>query len=66
MMGGRDPIQICRVCGVSKVTIYNWRKKYNGIYTCHLKELKAMKEENRRLKQIYADLMLDHNLARAI
>ena len=64
--GGRDPIDICREYGVSKATLYNWRKKYNGMDASHVKELKALQEENRRLKQMYAELMLDHNLAKTI
>jgi putative transposase len=46
--------------------LYNWRKKYSGMESSHIKELKDLKEENRRLKQMYAELMLDHQLAKHI
>ena len=53
--------------GVPWIGIYsNWRKKYSGMESSHVKELKALQEENRRLKQMYAELMLDHQLAKHI
>ena len=64
--GGREALEICREYGISKATLYNWRKKYAGMESSHIKELKALKEENRRLKQMYAELMLDHQLAKHI
>ena len=64
--GGREAMDVCREYGVSKATLYNWRKKYAGMDSSHIKELKALQEENRRLKQMYAELMLDHQLAKHI
>lgn len=64
--GGRDPMDLSREYGISKATLYNWRKKYAGMDSSHLKEMKALQEENRRLKQMYAELMLDHQLAKTI
>ncbi|MCF2494265.1 transposase [Dyadobacter chenhuakuii] len=52
--------------GVSKASFYNWRKKYSGMGASELSELKALKEENRRLKHMYAELALDHRLAKDI
>ena len=63
---GRDPMELCRENGVSKATLYNWRKKYSGMDSSHIRELKALQDENRRLKQMYAELMLDHQLAKHI
>jgi putative transposase len=40
--------------------------RYSGMESSHIKELKDLKEENRRLKQMYAELMLDHQLAKHI
>lgn len=37
--GGREPIELCREYGISKATLYNWRKKYAGMDSSHLKEL---------------------------
>ena len=64
--GGRDALDLCREYGISKATLYNWRKKYSGMDSSNLKELKALQDENRRLKQMYAELMLDHQLAKHI
>lgn len=41
--GGREAIDICREYGISKATLYNWRKKYSGMESSHLKELKAFR-----------------------
>lgn len=64
--GGREAMDVCREYGISKATLYNWRKKYNGMESTHLKELKALQDENRRLKQMYAELSLDYKLAKEI
>jgi len=64
--GGREAQDVCREYGISKATLYNWRKKYSGMESSHVKELKALHDENRRLKQMYAELMLDHQLAKHI
>ncbi len=64
--GGREALDVCREYGISKATLYNWRKKYSGMETSHIKELKSLQDENRRLKQMYAELMLDHQLAKTI
>ena len=64
--GGREALDLCREYGISKATLYNWRKKYGGMESSHVQELKALQDENRRLKQMYAELMLDHQLAKHI
>jgi putative transposase len=58
---GRSADEICRELGIHKGTFYNWRKKYAGMDASQLKELKELKDENRQLKQLYADLSLDNN-----
>lgn len=50
---------LCRKYGMSDATYYNWRAKYAGLTVSELKRLKALEEENRRLKQIVADQALD-------
>jgi putative transposase len=64
--GGREALDVCREYGISKATLYNWRKRYSGMESSHIRELKDLKDENRRLKQMYAELMLDHQLAKHI
>ena len=45
---------------------YSWKRKYAGMDAQQLKELKSLQEENRRLKQMYADLSLDHRILKDI
>ena len=52
---GRKVEDICRELGISNVTFYKWNKQYSGMDASHLKELKALKEENARLKRMYAE-----------
>ena len=47
----KPALEIAREHGISKATLYNWRKKYNGMGASELSELKALKEENRRLNR---------------
>lgn len=63
---GRDQDSICREYGIHKSTFYNWRKKYGGMEANELKKLKELEEENRRLKQMYADLSLDHQILKDV
>ncbi len=63
---GRDAKDLCREHGVSRATFYNWRKKYGGMDAFQLKRLKELEEENRRLKQMYADLSLDNVMLKDI
>ncbi|MCF2501231.1 MULTISPECIES: transposase [Dyadobacter] len=63
---GKQANDVARENSISKATLYNWRKKYSGMGASELAELKALKEENRRLKHMYAELALDHRLAKEI
>ena len=56
--------ELTRKYGLGNSTIYNWRAKYGGMEASDLKELKHLKEENRRLKDLYAKISL--NLTRSI
>ena len=51
--------EICRQHGVSRATFYAWRKKFGGMDVADAKRLKRLEDENRRLKQLVADLSLD-------
>ena len=51
--------EICRRLGVSEQTFYRWKSKYGGMLPSDMKRLKQLEEENRKLKQIVADLSLD-------
>lgn len=58
--------ELCRKHNISPATYYNWRSKYGGMEVSDLKRLKALEEENRRLKQMYADLSLKSQLQEEI
>ena len=49
---------ICRKYGISNSTFYKWREKYGGMEASDVRRLKELEEENRRLKQMYAELSL--------
>jgi putative transposase len=54
--------EICRKMGISEATFYNWKKKYGGLGVSELRHLKQLEEENRKLKQLVADLSLDKKM----
>lgn len=56
---GRSVPEIARELGIDKSAFYYWRNKYGGMETSHLKRLRELEEENRKLKQMYADASLD-------
>ena len=55
----RQTLEIAREMGVSDQTLYNWKSKYGGMEVSDAKRLRALEDENRRLKQLVADLSLD-------
>ncbi len=56
---GAKVADLCRKYGMSDATYYNWKSKYSGMTVSDLKKLKALEEENRRLKQIVGEQALD-------
>jgi putative transposase len=58
--------ELLRKHGISKGTFYKWRAKFSGMDASALKRLKELEEENRRLKQMYADLSLEHKVLKDI
>jgi putative transposase len=63
---GREVNGLCREYSISRATFYNWKKKYSGIEASQLKRLKELEDENRRLKRMYADLSLDHEMLKDV
>ena len=59
------PAEVCRRLGVSKATFYAWKKKFGAMEVDDAKRLRALEDENRRLKQIVADQALDLQIAKA-
>ncbi len=58
--------ELIRQHGFSKATFYKWKAKYSGMSVSELKRLKELEEENRRLKQMYANLSLEHEVLKDI
>ena len=58
--GGRTVKEVCREYGMSDATYYNWKAKYGGMSASDIKRLKELEQENRRLKQMYADMSLEN------
>jgi putative transposase len=57
---------LMRQHGFSRASFYKWKAKYGGMSVSELKRLKELEEENRRLKQMYADLSLEHEVLKDI
>ena len=54
--------EVCRKAGISQATFYNWRKKYAGMTPPEMRRLKALEDENVRLKKLVAELSLDREM----
>lgn len=50
---------MCREAAISEASYYNWKAKYGGMEAADIKKIKDLEDENRRLKQIFADLSLE-------
>ena len=59
---GTRVVEICRKLGVSEATFYRWKKRYGSLGVSELRELKQLREENRKLKGLVADLSLDKSI----
>lgn len=57
---------VARDHNISKATLYNWKSKYSGIEVSQVKRLKELEEENRKFKQMYADLTLDNRILKEV
>jgi putative transposase len=60
--GGVPVAEICRKLGVSEPTFYRWKKRYGGLGIAEIHELRQLRDENRKLKQLVADLTLDKSI----
>ena len=57
---GAKTAEVCRRHGISDATFYKWKAKYGGLEVSDAKRLKALEDENRRLKKLLAESMLDN------
>jgi putative transposase len=63
---GRKVQELAREMGVIEATIYTWKSKYGGMDVSEAQRLKSLEDENRRLKQLVADLSLDKEALKGI
>jgi putative transposase len=60
--GGVPVADLCREHGMSSASFYKWRAKYGGMDASMIAQMKAMDDENRRLKKMYAELSMQNEL----
>jgi putative transposase len=59
---GAKTVDVCRKHGISDATFYKYKAKYGGMDVSDARKLKALEDENRRLKRMYADLSMQADL----
>ena len=63
---GAATAEVCRKHGISSATFYKWKAKYGGLEVSDARRLKALDDENRRLKKLLAEAMLDNAMLKDI
>lgn len=63
---GAQVRELCRKHGITEQTFYRWRGKYDGLQVSDAKRLRALEDENRRLKKLVADLSLDNAMLKDV
>ena len=63
---GRTVKHVCREHELSEATYYKWKAKYGGMEAADIKRLRELEEGNRRLKHMYAELSLDHQILKEV
>ena len=64
--GGAKVGDVCRDMGISQQAFYSWKKRYTGLGLNELRELRQLREENRNLKTLVADLTLDKHILQEV
>jgi putative transposase len=64
--GGKKVSEVCREMGVSAQAGYRWKRRYGGLGLHEVRELRQLREENRKLKGIVADLTLDKHILQEV
>ena len=63
---GTPVAEVLRKMGITEQTFYRWKKKYGGLGVGEVRELKQLREENRKLKLMVADLSLDKQMLQEV
>ena len=59
---GAPVVEVCRELGVAEATFYRWKRQFGDLGVSEVRELRSLREENRKLKQVVADLTLDKRI----
>jgi putative transposase len=63
---GAKTAEVCRCYGISDATFYKWKAKYGGLEVSEARRLKALEDENARLKKLLAEAMLDNAMLKDV
>lgn len=63
---GMKVVDLCRMHGISDASFYSWRKNYGGMDVSDAKRLKQLEDENRKLKQMLAEALLDNKILKDV
>ena len=63
---GKKVADICRELSISQQAFYSWKRRYAGLGLSELRELRQLREENRKLKTLVADLTLDKHILQEV
>ena len=63
---GLTTAEVCRKHGISSPTFYKWKAKYGGLQVSEARKLKGLEDENRRLKKLLAEAMLEREVTREV
>ena len=58
--------ELCRTHGFSQSSLYKWKAKYGSMEASDMRRLRELEEENQRLKQMYAELSLEHQVLKDV
>jgi putative transposase len=64
--GGTPVADVCRKLGISEQTFYRWKRRYAGMGVTEMRRLRVLEDENRKLKQLVADLSLDKHMLQEV
>jgi putative transposase len=64
--GGEKVTEVCRRLCISEQTFYRWKKQFAGVGVQEVRELRSLRHENSKLKQLVADLTLDRHILQEI
>ena len=64
--GGRPTAEVCRKHGISPATFYKWKAKFGGMDVSDARRLRALEDENAKLKKLLAETMLDNAILKDV